>query len=56
MLKNKILNHLQMLIDTNGKQYKNRFAVLKWEEDKQFVLNYKLQKHPSILIESLHRG
>lgn len=56
MSKNEILNHLQMLIDTNGKQYKNRFAVLKWEEDKQFVLNYKLQEHPSILIESLHRG
>lgn len=56
MSKNEISNHLQMLIDTNGKQYNNRYAVLKWEEDNEFVLNYRLQEHPEIIIESLHRG
>lgn len=56
MTKYEISNHLQMLIETNGKQYKNRYAVKKWREDNEFVNNYRSREHPKVEIKALVKG
>ena len=51
----KILNHIEMLIKTNGQAEKNEIALAKWENDKQFVLNYKLTEKPLVKIGRIER-
>ena len=55
MEQRKILNHIEMLIQTNGKAKNNEIALLKWENDKQFVLNYKLADKPLVKIGRIER-
>ena len=55
MEKRKILNHIEMLIKTNGQVQKNKIALSKWENDKQFVLNYKLADKPMVKIGHIKR-
>lgn len=55
MEQRKILNHIEMLIKTNGKAVNNEIALSKWENDKQFVLNYKLADKPLVKIGRIER-
>ena len=55
MEQRKILNHIEMLIKTNGQAEKNEIALTKWENDKQFVLNYRLTDKPFVKIGRIER-
>lgn len=50
MTKRKVLDYLEQFIEVNGKAYRNRFALLKWQDDKEFVLSYTEKKVPVINI------
>ena len=49
----KIINHLEMLIETNGKNKNMNLATEKWKEDLDFVLNYKMDKQSNVLIDDI---
>lgn len=53
--KQQVCNYLELFINTNGKSENNKRALMKWQEDKEFVLNYRLKEHPVVKIGKLER-
>lgn len=53
--KRRIVDHLEMLITDSRNRFDRTLAVAKWSEDKEFVLNYKLDNHPHVVIAKLIR-
>ena len=53
--KQQVCNYLELFIKTNGKSENNKRALMKWQEDKEFVLNYRLKEHPVVKIGKLER-
>lgn len=53
--KQQVCNYLELFINTNGKAVNNKRALMKWQEDKEFVLNYRLKEHPVVKIGKLER-
>ncbi len=53
--KQQVCNYLELFINTNGKAENNKRALMKWQEDKEFVLNYRLKEHPVVKIGKLER-
>lgn len=50
-----VCDYLELFIKTNGKAVNNKRALMKWQEDKEFALNYRLKEHPFVKIGRLER-
>ena len=51
--KGMVTYYLNMFINTNGKSANNWYAAKKWEADRDFVLEYKLNEHPAIYVAKI---
>ena len=51
--KTEVINHLSMLIDTNGHQERNELAVSKWSSDREFVLSYNMESQRTAIIKHI---
>lgn len=51
--KGMVTYYLNMFINTNGKSANNWYATRKWEADRDFVLEYKLNEHPAIYVAKI---
>ena len=49
--KREVIDHLTMLIETNGQREINRLAALKWISDRDFVLSLDMEKQRTAIID-----
>ncbi|MFB0918461.1 MAG: hypothetical protein QMB63_05265 [Clostridiaceae bacterium] len=54
--KPELINHLNMLINTNGRQEKNKDANNRWNEDLNFIREYKIDDQDQKMIHEICSG
>lgn len=55
LTKRKVLDYLEIFINTNGNKRNMEWAVARWKSDKEFVLNYELDEKPIVCVGKIER-